>query len=119
MATILIRGDTHQLELLLRAVVEHLGHEAVVLGREPQPGVDTGGDLLLLDPRSAGAVEGATELRSHDPELPIVCVGADRDDPWGHALRPAAIVPKPFRYADLVGAISRVLASAAQGQAPL
>jgi len=76
-ATILIRDDTHQLELLLRAVVEHLGHEAVVLGREPQAGVDTAGDLLLLDPRSAGAVEGATELRSHDPELPIVCVGAD------------------------------------------
>lgn len=107
MARILIRDDTPVLERLLAAVAARAGHDALVLDAQPRDHVD--GDLLLVDPLAAGAEEWASRLRAADPTLPVVCVGGDPLDPQAAALRPAAVVPKPFTIAALHLAIAETL----------
>ncbi|MBA2462207.1 MAG: hypothetical protein H0V45_10670 [Actinobacteria bacterium] len=107
MARILIREDALQLELLLATVVERSGHEAVRLGSRAEAGIE--GDLLLLAPTAAGALEWVAELRRGDSGVPVVCVGPDPDDPHADAIGPAAIVPKPFRVLELSRAIEKSL----------
>lgn len=107
MARILIREDTPVLERLLAAIAARAGHDALVLDAQPRDEVD--GDLLLVDPLAAGAVEWVSRLRTADPSLPVVCVGGDPLDPHAAALRPAAVVPKPFTIAALDLAITEAL----------
>lgn len=107
MARILIRDDTPVLERLLAAVATRAGHDVLPLGATPSDDVD--GDLLLVDPLAAGAVEWASRLRAADPTLPVICIGGNPLDPHAAALRPAAVVPKPFTIAALDLAIAGAL----------
>lgn len=107
MARILIREDTPVLERLLAAVAARAGHDALALDAQPSDDVD--GDLLLVDPLAAGAEEWVNRLRTADPSLPVVCVGGNPLDPQAAALRPAAVVPKPFTIAALNLAIRETL----------
>lgn len=107
MARILIRENAHELEVLMGVVVERAGHEAVALGSRPD--ASAAGDVLLVAPDSRGALEWTLELRRRRPDLPVVCVGPTPEDPLAGAFKPAAIVPKPFRLAELRAALDEAL----------
>lgn len=107
MPLILIRDATPALERLLASVAARAGHETTVLGPEATPG--TRGDLLLLDPTAPGANGWVELLRQNDPSFPVVCIGSAHTDPTAAAIRPVAIVPKPFHLAELEAALAAAL----------
>lgn len=106
MTKILIREDVPVLERLLTAITNRAGYETLSLDATVTGEIE--GDLLLVDPMSAGALEWINELRLRRPSLPIVCIGSDPLDPQAHEIQPSAIVAKPFQ----IGTLEQTIADA-------
>lgn len=106
-ASVLVSEADPDVRRLLGIFVERLGHEAIVL--DPSAEVPPRGDLLLLDAAAPSARRRLRHVRRFAPNLPVICMGAFRDD--GGDERPAAVLEKPFTLDALAAAIDAVVPS--------
>lgn len=106
MARILIIDPDPTAAKLLEEFVVELGHQ--VAGPEDMAS-GLGPDLVLLDPADNGAIASAAALREQSERLPIVCVSTHHPSEEVDALRPSAVLMKPFRGRLLEWAITEAL----------
>ncbi len=69
-------------------------------------------DALVTDVKLAGAVSGwevARQIREKDPSFPVIYVTAYEKDWAANGVPNSVLIPKPFRSAKLVAAVSSLL----------
>jgi CheY-like chemotaxis protein len=106
-------GEPHpEVRALLQRVLDRLGLEPVSLRPhwrgEALPDVD----VLILEPALEHGVALAHDLRHENPDLPVICTSSDLPDAAVAELEPIAYLLKPFRLADLEGALLDAVAQA-------
>lgn len=106
MATILIIDPDPGTWSLFELLVLRLGHQPI---DQHQLDDDVEPDLLLLEPSSRSGLRQARALRGRFPRLPILCVSIDPPCSDTNELGVVGYVMKPFRRAQLEGAIERAL----------
>jgi DNA-binding response OmpR family regulator len=109
-ARVLISEPHPDCRTLLELVVQRVGHFPIDSG-ELVDGGDPG--LMILEPASAEGLAIARRLRRRLEELPIICTSIIPPGQATEGLRPAAYLLKPFRLADLEGALRAALPQAA------
>jgi CheY-like chemotaxis protein len=108
MARIVILEPDSQVRELIVDVARRLGH--VPVAYDPALAAEIGaGDVVVVEPGDADALEAALALRRRLPALPMVCVSIYRKAPSAAALRPIAYVRKPFLIAELEQALNRAV----------
>jgi CheY-like chemotaxis protein len=113
MASVLLSEADPNVRRLLMALLEQLGHEAIVLdgGLDVPPPAD----FLLLDPTAPAYLEQARIARQRDPALRIVWMSMLPPDARFVKLGPNTHLAKPFALEGLHAALEAALASPAEG----
>jgi CheY-like chemotaxis protein len=111
-ATILVSEVDPDVRRLLVVLIEHLGHEAVVL--DPDVMVPPRADLLLVEPESAIGLEHARLVRTYSPDLPVLCLNALPDAGSFLTRGPVGYLQKPFTVDAM-----RTTLQAALGKSPI
>ena len=113
-STVLVVDDDDALRMMVASVLQASGHEVLTAASAEQamalsnarPDVD----VLLTDvtlPRMDGR-ELAARIASRHPGLGVLVMSGDHDAPAPY-LPHATFLPKPFRLADLVAAVRRLI----------
>jgi two-component system chemotaxis response regulator CheY len=119
MARILIVDDASFMRLVLRNIMQAAGHEVVGEAGNGQAGVEKyvelKPDLTLMDMvmPELGGVEAVRKIRELDPAARILMCSATGQEALIQQAREAGVVgfvTKPFQEADVVQAVSGVLA---------
>jgi DNA-binding NtrC family response regulator len=106
-ASVLVSEVERDVRRLLIALVERLGHDAIVL--EPVVVVPPRADVLLVDPTPRLGTEHLRLVRAFYPELPVICMGPLRDSSAPIGRGPVCFLPKPFAPEQLTAALDRSL----------
>ena len=109
MASILLSEADPDVRRLLVVLLYRLGHAAMVLAGgigTPPPA-----DLMVLEPAAPARLEQAREIRTNQPDLPVVCVSVLPSEARFLTLGPLAHLTKPFTFAQLDDTIEAALAS--------
>jgi DNA-binding NtrC family response regulator len=109
MARILISEADRDVRRLLTVLARRLGHEPVLL--EEDLDLPPHGDLLLVDPTSATALERARRVRRAQPDIPVICMNCVGEH--GRFLLEGAsdYLPKPFTVDQMRDRVAQALAS--------
>jgi DNA-binding NtrC family response regulator len=106
-ASVLVSEVERDVRRLLIALVERLGHDAIVL--EPEVVVPPRADVLLVDPVARTCVEQARLVRSRFPELPVVCLNPLPETADFLQGDRTHFLPKPFAPDQLDAVLERAL----------
>jgi len=109
MARVLLSESDPDVRRLLELLLERLGHEVVTLAGPTAP---PEADLMLLEPASSAGLDHARLARTHQPELPIICVSVLPEDADFLELGPLEYLAKPFALVELRSAVDEVLSLA-------
>jgi len=102
---VLIADDVPEIAELIARMASHLGHQPIMLD-EPAAVVDLRGvDAAIVEPAGPQRFAVATALREREPDLPMVFASIEPATKQTRALAPVAHLEKPFRIADLEGAL--------------
>lgn len=114
MALVLIHEPDDSVRHLLDAQVAFLGHEPVL----HEPGESWSPerfDVAIIEPAYAPGLRLATELAEREPDLPLIFVSIREPSPETRLIETAmAHVVKPFRIAEIAGAIDLALSKRRQ-----
>jgi len=108
MARILISEADRDVRRLLTVLARRLGHEPVVLDEDVER--PPRGDLLLVDPSSATALERARRVRAAQPDLPVICTNCVGDQARFLLEGPFDYLPKPFTVEQMRDHLAHALA---------
>jgi DNA-binding NtrC family response regulator len=106
-ATILISEADPDVRRLLVALVERLGHDAVVLDFDVL--TPPHADLLLFEPNSQRCLEHARLVRTYFPKVPVVCMSALPAEAGFLTAGPLDFLPKPFTVDQMRELIERTV----------
>jgi DNA-binding NtrC family response regulator len=108
-ARFLILEPSREVRELFGYVVSRLGHEALLWDGAGEGELDDV-DAVLLEPAYARGRELVSRLRTHRPELPVVCASVYMPTSELKAsIRPVEYLEKPFSLVDLELALERAL----------
>lgn len=118
-ATILVVDDNAEIRGLAKRLIETAGH-SVITAADGAEGLRLYGEhreniaLLLTDVTmpNIGGLELADRIRGMDSQLPVLFMSGDTSS----AYLGLEFIEKPFRAADLIETVARVLHAKAQSQ---
>jgi CheY-like chemotaxis protein len=111
MAQIMISESHSEVRRLLMRMIEELGHEPLLADTPAAAESLDGVALLIVEPADSACALLAKTVRTHDPELPIVCVSVL--DPSSMDIEFDAFLFKPFTFEQLATVIELALAPSA------
>jgi DNA-binding NtrC family response regulator len=105
-ARVLVSEADPDVRRLLAALVERLGHEALVLGSADSK-IPPEADLMLLEPDSTTCLEHARTARTDSPGLPVISLSLIPSGGEFLSEGPLQFLPKPFTLDQLRTVVER------------